>query len=235
MQKNKPKITFEIITIFPEIFDSYFNQAILKKAIGLNIVKIKIHNLREYASDKHRSVDDSPYGGGPGMLMKVDPIFKCLKDILKKKNKKTKVIVFTPRGKTYTQKLANDFSKLERIVMICGRYEGIDERVLKYLADMNISIGDYVLAGGEIPALILVESVSRLLPGVLGESESLAEESFSKDETYLEYPQYTRPEVFYPNKIKEVKWSVPKVLLSGNHKKILAFRAKTCKKKKYSV
>jgi len=207
MQKNKKnkKIVFEIITIYPDCFESYLNCAILKKALGLGIIEIKIHNLRDYTLDKHRSVDDSPYGGGPGMLMKVEPIFKCLKKILKKKDLKTKVIVFTPKGKTFNQKLVNTFSKLERIIMICGRYEGIDERVIKYLADINISVGNYILAGGEIPALILIESVSRLLPGVLGERESLKEESFNLGEDDLEYPQYTRPEIFYLSKDKKKK------------------------------
>jgi len=230
MQKNKRKIIFEIITIYPEAFESYLNQAILKKALGLGIIQVKIHNLRDYALDNHRSVDDSPYGGGPGMLMKIEPIFKCLKKILKKKDSKTKVIVFTPRGKTYNQKMARDFSKLERIIMICGRFEGIDERVIKYLADMNVSIGNYVLAGGEIPALALIESVSRLLPGVLGEQDSLKEESFTLGEDDLEYPQYTRPEKFVMEKGKR-SLNVPKVLLSGDHAKIKEYRLKQAKKR----
>jgi len=230
MQKNKRRIIFDIITIYPDCVESYLNCAILKKALGLGIIKINIHNLRDYASDKHRSVDDSPYGGGPGMLMKIEPVFKCLKKILKKKNSKTKVIVFTPRGKIYNQKMARDFSKLERIIMICGRFEGIDERVVKYLADMNVSIGNYVLAGGEIPALALVESVSRLLPGVLGEQNSLNEESFTLGDDDLEYPQYTRPEKFVMEKGGK-SLNVPKVLLSGDHAKIKEYRLKQAKKR----
>lgn len=229
MQKNNKKIIFDIITIYPDCFESYFNYAILKKAIDLNIIKINIYNLRDWAPDKHRSVDDSPYGGGPGMLMKIEPIFECLKTILKKKNSKTKVIVFTPRGKTYNQKLVKDLSKLERIIMICGRFEGIDERVIKYLADMNISIGNYILAGGEIPALAVIESITRLLPNVLGEVESLKEESFTNGDDDLEYPQYTRPEKFSMEKGKK-SLNVPKVLLSGDHKKIKEYRLKQVKK-----
>ncbi len=238
---KKQKIQFDIITIYPECFQSYLSCAIFNKAIKLGIVKIKIHNLRDWTSDKHRSVDDSPYGGGPGMLMKINPIFECLKDIVgqplksKRTNKKIKVIVFTPKGKVYTQKMAAKFSKLDRIIMICGRYEGIDERVIKYLADMNVSIGNYVLSGGEIPALVIMESVTRLLPGVLGASESLKEESFVPCSDYLEYPQYTRPSIFYPNKKnKKISWKVPKVLLSGDHKKINTFRHKDIKLSKHT-
>lgn len=204
---------FDIITIFPDIFDSYFNESIIKRAQNKKLVKINIHNLRDYTSDKHKTVDDSPYGGGPGMVMKIEPIFKAVKRI--KGKKKAKVILFSAKGNKFDQKMAKRFSKLDKLVLICGRYEGVDERVAKYIADEEVSIGDYVLTGGEIPAMIVVDAVSRLIPGVLGKEESLEEKKGS-------YPVYTRPEDFN-------KWRVPKVLLSGDHKKIKIWR-KNCKK-----
>lgn len=211
---------FNIITIFPEIFNSYFNESIIKRAQKRKLINIKIHNLRDYTNDKRKTVDDMPYGGGPGMVMMVEPIYKAVKKLKKEKN--TKVILFSPKGKKFDQATAKRFSKLDNLIMICGRYEGVDERVAKYIADEEVSIGDYVLTGGEIPAMIVVDAVTRLIPGVIAK-ESLNEESFSikkqKDlanENY-EYPQYTRPEKFG-------KWSVPKVLLSGDHKKIEEWR-----------
>lgn len=218
---------FDIITIFPDIFDSYFNESIIKRAQQKKLVKINIHNLRDHTSDKHKTVDDKPYGGGPGMVMMVEPVFKAIKKIRGKSKKKTKVILFSPKGKRFDQKMAKSFSKLDRLIMICGRYEGVDERVTKHIADEEISIGDYVVTGGEIPAIVVVDAVTRLIPGVIA-IESLKEESFSlKDikeatETKYEYPQYTRPGVFKD-------WKVPKVLLSGDHKKIEEWRGKHSK------
>jgi len=209
---------FDIITIFPQIFNSYFGESILARAQKNKIIKIKIHNLRDYTTDKHQTVDDTPYGGGAGMVMKVEPIYKCLKSI--KKSKKTRTILFSAKGKKYTQGDAKRLSKYDNLIFICGRYEGVDERVAQNLVDEEISIGDYVLTGGEIPAMIVVDSISRLLSGVLGNSESAKEESHSS-EGYLEYPQYTKPEVFFASK---KKWKVPTVLLSGNHKKIAEWR-----------
>jgi len=215
---------FNIITIFPEIFDSYFSESIISRAQKKKLAKINVHNLRDYTDDKRKTVDDHPYGGGPGMVMMVEPIFRAVKK-LKVKSQKSKVILFSPKGKKFDQAMARRFSKLDNLIMICGRYEGVDERVAKYIADEEVSIGDYVLTGGEIPAMIVVDAVTRLIPGVIAK-ESLNEESFSikkqKDlanENY-EYPQYTRPESFN-------KWSVPKVLLSGDHKKIDEWRKRT--------
>ncbi len=220
---------FDIITIFPEIFDSYINESILKIAQKKKKIKIDIHNLRDFTKDKHKSVDDRPYGGGPGMLMMVEPIFKALKKIKAKKGKKKeKIILLSPSGKTFNQKMATKFSTLKRITFICGRYEGVDARVEK-LIDEKISIGDYVLSGGELPALVITEAVTRLIPGVLGKYESTKEESFSEEKT-LEYPHYTRPENFKPD--KKTNWRVPKILLSGDHKKITDWRKKHSKKKK---
>ena len=207
---------FDILTIFPEIFNSYFNESILKRAQNKKLIKIKIHNLRDYAKDKHKTVDDTPYGGGAGMVMKVEPIFRCLKKI--RKNKKTRIVLFSAKGKKYTQKNVKRLAKYDNLILICGRYEGVDERVARNLADEEISIGDYILTGGEIPAMTVVDSVSRLISGVLGNNESAKDESHSS-EGYLEYPQYTKPENFQG-------WKVPKVLLSGNHQKIKEWRNK---------
>ena len=203
-------IKFNIITIFPNIFDSYFKESLIARAQKNKLIDIKIHNLRDYTSDKHKTVDDKPFGGGLGMTMKVEPIFRAIKSI--KKKKKTKVILFTPRGKKFDQKTAYNLSKMDQLIFICGRYEGVDERVAKKIADIELSIGDYVLMGGEIPALVVIESITRLIPGAIGKKELLTER-ITKSKGFLEYVQYTRPEIFN-------NWKVPKVLLSGDHKKI---------------
>ena len=236
---------FDIITIFPKIFDSYFNESILARARKEKLIEINVHNLRDYAKDKHKTVDDTPYGGGAGMVFKIEPIYKalvkivgknklkCFKNRIKKqelriksKNNKTKIILLSAKGKKFDQAMARKFSKLDNLVLICGRYEGVDERVAKYLADEEISVGDYILTGGEIPAMTIVDSVSRLIEGVVGNKESIKEESFSKKD-YLEYPHYTKPEFFSPD--KKTNWKVPEVLLSGNHQKIGEWREKSSK------
>lgn len=218
-------MNFHIVTIFPEIFDSYFSESILKRAQSRELIRVDVHNLRDYAQDKHKTVDDTPYGGGAGMVMKIEPIQKALESIKSiksvKSKVKTRIILFSAKGKKYTQKDARRLSKYDNLIMICGRYEGIDERVAKYLVDEEVSIGDYVLTGGEIPAMIVVDSVARLLPGVLGNTESVKEESHSI-EGQLEYPQYTKPEKFRG-------WKVPKVLMSGHHKEIEQWRKKNSK------
>lgn len=213
-------MTFDIITIFPKIFDCYFNESIIKRAREEGLAKIDIHNLRDYTTDKHKTVDDRPFGGGPGMVMKVEPIYKAIKRI--KRTKKSKIILLSAKGKKFNQKFARSLSKLNQLILICGHYEGVDERVAKYIADTELSIGDYVLTGGELPAMVVVDAVTRLIPGVI-KKESLKEESFQSN-IQLEHPHYTRPEVFSPK--KGVYWKVPKVLLSGNHKKILKWREK---------
>ena len=222
---------FDIITIFPSIFNSYFNESILARAQEKKSIKINIHDLRKYTDDKYKTVDDTPYGGGAGMVLKIEPIYKALLDlkIIKKDGarnkrlKKTKVFLMSAKGKLYNQKIAKDISDLKRVVLICGRYEGVDERVAKYLIDDEISIGEYILMGGELPAMILVDSVSRLIGGVLGNEESIKDESFSKKD-YLEYPHYTKPKIFSPN--KKTNWKAPAVLLNGNHQKIQEWRKK---------
>jgi len=207
---------FNIFTIFPDIFESYFSKAMVKRAQLKKVINIKITDLRQFAGNKYKSVDDTPYGGGAGMVLKIEPIYKALKSI--KKKKKSRVILFSARGKTLTQKDLRRLKKYDQLILICGRYEGVDNRVAENLANEEISIGNYVLTGGEIPAMVLVDGITRLLPGVLGNLESPKDESFSK-ENELEYPQYTKPEKFK-------NWKVPPVLLSGNHGKIKEWREK---------
>jgi len=215
---------FHLITIFPDIFSSYLNEGILKKAINKKIINIEIHNLRDFTKDKHKKVDDTPYGGGAGMLMKIEPIYSAISKINKKKKEqkgRKKIILLSASGKKWGQKMAKKYSQLDELTLICGRYEGVDNRIKKFI-DEEISIGDYVLTGGELPALILIDSIARLIPKVLGNQKSLIDESHSKA-NILEYPQYTRPAVFEINK---KKYKVPSVLLSGNHEKIKNWRNK---------
>ncbi|MFH1781891.1 MAG: tRNA (guanosine(37)-N1)-methyltransferase TrmD [Patescibacteria group bacterium] len=228
--RNK-NIQFDIITIFPEIFDSYLKESILKIAQEKRKIRINVHNLRDFTKDKHKNTDDTPYGGGPGMVMQVEPIDNAIDRIANDANdtnssnskKRRKIIALDPGGKMFDQKMAQKYSEdLDQIILICGRYEGFDARVYK-LVDERLSIGQYVLSGGELPAMIVVEAVTRLLPGVLGHEHSALEESYSMGLDYVEYPQYTRPEEY-----KGMK--VPKILLSGDHGKIEEWRKKHRKK-----
>lgn len=219
---------FDIITIFPNIFDSYFQESILARARKKKLIKINVHNLRDFAKDKHKVIDDKPFGGGIGMVMKIEPFYNAVYKIKAKNPKqKIKVVAFTPRAKKFNQKKAYQLSKLDRVIMLCGRYEGIDERISK-IVDMELSIGDYVLMGGELPAMIITETICRLIPGVIGKPR-LLKERIPKvrgrgGRGFIEYPQYTRPEIFSPR--KGVNWKVPKVLISGDHKKIQEWREK---------
>lgn len=220
-------MNFHIITIFPRILDSYLNESILKRAQEKKLIKIKTHNLRDWTTDKHKTVDDTPYGGGAGMVMKVEPLFKSLKSLESKvKSQRSKVILLSAKGKTWDQAMAKKYSKLDNVIFVCGRYEGVDERVNNFI-DEEISIGDYVLTGGELGAAVIIDSITRLLPSVLGNKQSTIEESHSKP-GQLEYPQYTRPEIFAAGK---KKYAVPKILLSGDHEKIADWRKKMKKKK----
>lgn len=211
---------FDIITIFPHILDSYFQESILRRAQNNKLLKIKTHDLRDYANDKHKTTDDKPFGGGPGMLMMIEPIYQAIKAI-KKKNLQSKVVLLSPRGKRFNQTKAQKLAKLDQIILICGRYEGVDERVKQHIVDETISIGEYVLSGGELPAAVVTEAVARLLPGVLGNLSSLEAESYLDNK--FDFPQYTRPAVFRDN---QKAWKVPPVLLSGNHEEIKKWRAK---------
>lgn len=220
-------MTFDILTIFPKIFASYFQESMIKRAQVKGKIKIKIHNLRDFTFDQHRTTDALPYGGGPGMVMKVEPIYRALQKILprrvahveiqpEKDAQKSRVILLSARGKILNQKQVEKLARFKKIVLICGHYEGVDERVSAFV-DEQISIGRYVLTGGELPAMVIVDAVSRLLPGVLGNQASLQEESFSP--AGEEYPQYTRPAQFHG-------LAVPKVLLSGDHQAIRDWRQK---------
>lgn len=220
-------LQFDIITVFPEIFSSYFSESMILRGQKKKLIKINIHDLRKWTTDKRKTVDDKQYGGGPGMVMKVEPITKALRAL--KKTKKTKVILFSASGKQFTNSVAAELAeKFDRIILICGHYEGVDERVKKVVKDLGfkiseLSIGPYVLTGGELPAMVLVDAVTRRIPGVLGKTESLEEKRLG-----VGVPVYTRPEIF---KFRGKKYSVPKVLLSGDHKKIEEWRKKQIKQK----
>ena len=204
----------DILTLFPEMFNGVFSESIIKRAVNNDKVEINIHNFRDYSKEPNNKVDDTPYGGGAGMVLMCDPIFNCV-EALKKEN--SKVILLTPDGVQYKQKLAYNLSKEGHLIIICGHYEGFDERI-RTLADYEISIGDYVLTGGEIPAMVLVDSITRLIPGVISERSHL-DDSFN-DNYLLDYETYTKPSNYRG-------MQVPEVLLSGNHKKIDEFRKKS--------
>jgi tRNA (guanine37-N1)-methyltransferase len=217
---------FDILTIFPGMFDCYLDESMIKRARARNLLDIRVHDIRDWTTDKHHKVDDRPFGGGPGMVLKVEPIHRALKAL---KAEKAYVVLLSPRGTRFDQRVAERLSKRKRIVFICGRYEGVDQRVSDHLIDEEVSIGDYVLTGGELPAMVILDAVSRHVPGVVGKQASIVEESHSK-EGYIEYPHYTRPEVFSPK--KGMKWAVPDILLSGDHAKVAAWRAKKSRTRK---
>ena len=210
----------DILTLFPEMFQSPFSASILQRAIDRGLVRVNIHNIRDYTHDKHRTVDDYPYGGGAGMVLKPEPIFEAVAALqaslpAKQGAGELPIILLTPQGRLFSQQVALELSKHSNLILICGHYEGIDERVREHLVTDEISIGDYVLSGGELAAMVVVEAVVRLLPGVLGSEASPVDDSHATG--LLEYPQYTRPMVYRD-------WSVPEVLLSGNHAQIAEWR-----------
>lgn len=215
---------FDILSIFPEMFTSFLNSSILKKAQEKGIIEIRLCDIRQYAEDKHRMTDDAPYGGGGGMVMKVEPIDRALKDLASVEGNEI-IVLLTPQGETFNQEVAEQLSQYSRLILICGHYEGVDERVREYLVDREISIGDYILTGGELSALVIVDAVSRLIPGVLGNSESALSDSFSMG--ILEYPHYTRPSEYRG-------WETPEVLLSGNHREIQQWRKKEALKRTWA-
>jgi len=206
---------FDLLTLFPEMFESVFSESILKRAQEKNCVEYHLHNIRDFSENKHHKVDDTPYGGGAGMVMMPDPLVKAVESL--PKMEKRKVILLSPRGKQLTQAKANELSSFDQLVLICGRYEGVDERAIKLVVDEEISLGDFILSGGEIPAMALVDAVTRLIPGVLGNIASVEEESFSSG--LLEHPHYTKPREYRG-------LLVPDVLLEGDHKKIEVWRRK---------
>ncbi len=226
-------IIFDVITIFPELVKAFSQESLLKKAQEKKLLKINIHNLRDWAKDPHKKVDDKPFGGGLGMVFKVEPLYRAVQQI---RNSKSKIILFTPRGKKFTQQKAEELTKNKHLILLCGRYEGIDERVAKHIADEELSIGDYVLMGGEIPAMAVIETMARLIPGVVGKPSFLKERrldaKLGQKQGFLEYPQYTRPEIFEARlrstngRTSARQWKVPKVLLSGDHKRIEEWKRK---------
>jgi len=205
----------DVLTLFPEMFSGPLQASILGRAIEGGLVEVVLHNIRDYAEDKHHIVDDYSFGGGPGMVMKPEPLFSAVEAVGALHSAKGHVVLLTPQGRLLTQSIGDELSRQERLVLVCGHYEGVDERVREHLVDDEISIGDYVLSGGELPAMVLIDVVVRRLPGALGSEESLAEESHAQG--LLEYPQYTRPAEFRG-------WQVPDVLLSGHHAQIAAWR-----------
>ena len=207
-------IRFDILTVFPEMFTSFCGCSLLKKALDKGLITIQLHDIRGYATDKHHMTDDAPYGGGGGMVMKVEPIDRALLSIPMVADA-VPVVLLTPQGERFSQKIAEEMAACPQLVFVCGHYEGVDERVRAKLVNREISIGDYILTGGELSAMVLVDAVSRLVPGVLGNSDSAEEDSFSMG--LLEYPHYTRPAEYQG-------WKVPEVLLSGNHREIELWR-----------
>lgn len=205
---------FQILTLFPAMFQGPLTESILRRGVESGAIGVELHNIRDFALDRHRTVDDAPYGGGAGMVMKVEPLSACI-EAVKAKAPHARVILTSPRGESFTQAVAAELAAEEGLIILCGRYEGIDERVRELYVDRELSIGDYVLTGGELAAMVIVDAVSRLVPGVLGSEESALDESFS--DGLLEYPQYTRPPEFRG-------LAVPPVLLSGNHREIDRWR-----------
>jgi tRNA (guanine37-N1)-methyltransferase len=209
---------FDIVTIFPEIFSGPFDFGIIKRAVAAGLVEIGIHDLRDYTVDRHRQVDDRPFGGGAGMVMKPEPLFRAVENITRGGG--ARVVLLSPQGRLFNQEVARELSEVDRLVLICGRYEGVDERVVENVVDDELSIGDYVLSGGEIPAMVLTDAIVRLLPGALGCESSIERESFSRASDWqglLDYPQYTRPANYRG-------LEVPGVLLGGNHAEIERWR-----------
>jgi len=216
---------FDVFTLLPDVLDAYLHSSILGKAKAAGLIDVRVHNIRAYAKDRHRTTDDEPYGGGGGMVMKPEPIFDAVEDVLTDSRGDVPVILLTPQGRPFTQSLAQDFTSLDRIALICGRYEGVDERVREHLATDEITVGDYVLTGGELPALILIDGIARLLSGVLGDEEAASKDSHA--EHLLEYPHYTRPANFRG-------WEVPDVLRSGDHARIASWRREQSLLRTYS-
>jgi len=227
LNPKRRTIKFEFLSLFPEMIEPYFDLSILGRARKSKLIDVKVHQLRDWAVDKHGHVDDRPFGGGPGMVMRVEPFYAALKALHVQRTtynvqrstkyvvRGTRIVLTSAKGKLFTQKDAQRLSKYDRVIFLCGRYEGVDERVATKLADEELSIGQYVLTGGELASMVMADAIARNIPGVLGKQESLEQESWNTDQT--EYPQYTRPEEFK-------KWKVPKVLLSGDHAKINKWR-----------
>ena len=208
---------FDVLTLFPEMFPGYLGQSLLKLAIDRGLVEVCLHNIRDWAEGKHNTVDDRPFGGGPGMVLMVDPVMKCIEGVRTEADEPGHLVMLTPTGRRLSQAVVEELATHKRIVLLCGRYEGFDERIRLLTRPDEISIGDFVLNGGEVAAMVIIDAVIRLVPGVLGDEESSKQDSFSGAERLLEFPQYTRPREFRG-------LSVPDVLLSGNHPEIARWR-----------
>jgi tRNA (guanine37-N1)-methyltransferase len=218
-------MTFHIVTIFPEFFSGPFDHGVVRRAETAGRLEIRIHDLRNWTYDRHRTVDDRPFGGGEGMLLKPEPVFEAVEAILPDRNAQHRVVLLSAQGRRFSQAIAREFSRLDELLLVCGRYEGVDERVAEFLVDDEVSIGDFVLSGGEIAAAVIVDAVARLLPGVLGNEDSSRNESFSEgNEGLLDCPQYTRPAEFRG-------WKVPDILLGGNHEEIRRWRRAAAREK----
>jgi tRNA (guanine37-N1)-methyltransferase len=216
---------FDIVTLFPEIFSGYLTQSLLSKAIDAELVDISIHDLRQWSTDlKHQKVDDRPFGGGPGMLIQVEPVIECVEAVQQMHPVPGQVILLTPQGEPLRQPKVEELSGSKRLILLCGRYEGFDQRVIDILKPIELSIGDYVLNGGEVASMVVVDATIRMIPGVLGDEQSSLDDSFSRGNRILEYPQYTRPRSYR-------NLTVPEVLLNGNHEAIAAWRAEQSQKK----
>ena len=209
---------FDVLTLFPDIFPGYLSQSILNKSIERGLVEIHVHNMRDWAAGKHNKIDDTPYGGGPGMVLMVEPVVNCVRDVQKMAPEPGTVMMMTPQGRRLNQPMVEELTTNKRMIVLCGRYEGFDQRVIDILQPVEVSIGDYILNGGEVAAMVLVDSLVRMVPGVLGDELSSWDDSFSRGNRMLEYPQYTRPREFEDCK-------VPEILLSGNHKAIEEWRS----------
>jgi tRNA (guanine37-N1)-methyltransferase len=209
-------LRFDILTLFPGIFEGYLSQSLLKKAIDAGLVDVQLWNFRDWATDRHKSVDEPPYGGGPGMLLRCEPIFSCVEAVQQQGVAPGRLIMLTPQGRPLDQTLIQNLSAEPRLILLCGRYEGFDDRIIQGLQPLEVSAGDFICNGGEVPAMLIIDSVIRLIPGVLGDETSAKYDSFSSS-ALLEYPQYTRPREFRG-------MQVPDVLLSGDHQKIAAWR-----------
>jgi tRNA (guanine37-N1)-methyltransferase len=216
---------FHVVTIFPDFFRGPLEHGVVARALADKVLKIQLHDLRNWTYDRHRSVDDRPFGGGEGMLLKPQPLFEAVEAILPHRTKRQKVVLLSAQGRPFTQFIAREYAALDDLLLVCGRYEGVDERVAEHLVDDEISIGDFVLSGGELAAAMVIDAVARLLPGVLGNEDSARNESFSiESEGLLDCPQYTRPAEFRG-------WKVPEVLLGGNHEQIRRWRQEASREK----
>lgn len=223
---------YNIISIFPEMIQQYADQSILKRACQNEHIEINAINLRDFTYDKHKTTDDTPYGGGPGMVMKIEPFYEAIQSVKKDASKKHRIIAMSPQGRTFTQRVAEEYvEEYDEVTILCGRYEGYDARIFEFV-DEKISIGDFVLCGGELPALAVLEATARLIPGVLGDDTSSVSETFSESLDFVEYPNYTRPDIFeYEQDGQKKTLQVPDILKTGDHKKIEAWRKERSSKK----